>query len=62
MEPPRHGRAARYGARRADAFVREFEDWVKQTGALPWGGSWMAEVSSIIERAAMAASKGEGGA
>ena len=44
--------------KRADAFVREFEDWVKQTGALPWGGSWMAEVSSIIERAAMAASKG----
>jgi len=45
--------------KRADAFVREFEDWVKQTGALPWGGSWMADVSSIIERAAVAASKGE---
>ncbi len=45
--------------KRADAFVREFEEWVRQTGALPWGGSWMAEVSSIIKCAAMAASKGE---
>lgn len=38
-----------------NAHVREFEEWVKQTGALPWGGSWMAEVSSIIERAAQGA-------
>ncbi|MCA7085830.1 hypothetical protein K7G19_19765 [Cupriavidus sp. DB3] len=55
MIAPPDGDAER---KRADAFVREFEDWVKHTGALPWGGSWMAEVSSIIERAAVAASKG----
>lgn len=41
-----------------DHHVKEFEEWVKQTGALPWGGSWMAEVSSIIERAAQGIQSG----
>jgi len=36
----------------ADEFVLEFERWNAETGALPRGGSWMAEVSSIIQRAA----------
>lgn len=35
-----------------DAFVLEFERWNAETGALPRGGSWMAEVSDIIKRAA----------
>jgi hypothetical protein len=39
----------------ADAFVLEFERWNAETGALPRGGSWMAEVSDIIQRAAQSA-------
>jgi hypothetical protein len=35
-----------------DSFVLEFERWNAETGALPRGGSWMAEVSDIIQRAA----------
>lgn len=35
-----------------DGFVLEFERWNDVTGALPRNGSWLAEVSDIIQRAA----------
>lgn len=40
------------GSLLGDGFVLEFERWNDVTGALPRGGSWMAEVSNIIQRAA----------
>ncbi|WP_369952339.1 hypothetical protein [Ralstonia syzygii] len=40
------------GSLLGDGFVLEFERWNDVTGALPRNGSWLAEVSDIIQRAA----------